>query len=331
MHKKSFDPQAFAFAAPVAVGEAGDGDRQFSGVAYSGGLITDHPFWEGVVFDLQSTKIAERIPVLYRHGEPIGVVTQATMDGAIKVDGKLFTSHDETARSVASKGDGGLAWQMSVGIYPKRIQQVGPKESVMVNGKEFSGPIAVFRDAVIREASFVPLGADSTTSAHVFARSGQHTVEVSMSDPDTKDQEIVALKTANDTLKSANEALQAQVADLNAKFEAQRTAQRAEDVKALFAAVGMEFSDAVAKPFVEMGDEQFAATRDAMTKLRGGDKPDLFSPINTSRKAGKVATFAAPAGHHVDEQALALHERAVVIAAEKGIEYYAAVQIAEKE
>lgn len=330
MTQKQYPKSALTFSAPVNVQDQGEGNRRFAGVAYSGGIIRNHPFWDAVMFDLSTTKVDSNIPVLYRHDEPIGVLDKATIDKGISVEGTLFTSFDPVARSVADKGDAGLPWQMSVHIVPGRIHEVEANQSITVNGIEFAGPGVVFKNGTVREASFVPLGADADTSAHIFSQSGNITIEVEMSDTETlaaKDQEIATLKASEETLKQ-------KISDLESKFETQRIAKRTEDVKNLFAAMSMDYSDAVAKPFIDMSDEQFAATRDAMTKVKGkDDKSSLFSGGEIqARKPPKAAQFSAPTGHRIDEQGLALHEKAsAFIAQNPKLDYLAAVQQASQE
>jgi hypothetical protein len=38
--------------------------REFSGVAYGGGMVTDHPFLDAVVFDLATTTYRTPTPAL---------------------------------------------------------------------------------------------------------------------------------------------------------------------------------------------------------------------------------------------------------------------------
>jgi len=47
--------------------EEGKKKRTFSGVAYSGEVITDHWYWKQVIFDLDSMQIKGRIPALLEH------------------------------------------------------------------------------------------------------------------------------------------------------------------------------------------------------------------------------------------------------------------------
>ena len=47
--------------------EEGKKKRTFSGVAYSGEVITDHWYWDRVIFDLDSMQLKGRIPALLEH------------------------------------------------------------------------------------------------------------------------------------------------------------------------------------------------------------------------------------------------------------------------
>jgi hypothetical protein len=153
-------PAALQFA-------AGAGNvRAFNGTAYGGGIITDHPVWDAVAFDLASTKAPPSLAVLFDHRIPIGV-GKAKIDREITIAGELFADVDPQAKSVAEFADRGMPWQMSVYIKPGRIDQVKAGTSINLNGRRMAGPLAVFRDARLREISFVALGADHTTSARV--------------------------------------------------------------------------------------------------------------------------------------------------------------------
>jgi hypothetical protein len=55
------------WAAKCRRSEDGKKKRTFSGVAYSGEVITDHWYWKQVIFDLDSMQIKGRIPALLEH------------------------------------------------------------------------------------------------------------------------------------------------------------------------------------------------------------------------------------------------------------------------
>jgi hypothetical protein len=166
----AYAPARFAAAA------SGDGVRAFSGIAYAGGVITDHPFFDRVAFDLASTKFEAPAPLLFNHVVPVGVVKSAAIGAQIDISGELFSDIDADAKAIAEKADRGMPWQMSVGIWPGRVDQIPAGQSVQINGQTFVGPLSVFRDNRVRETSIVPLGADDKTAAQVFhARAGEPT------------------------------------------------------------------------------------------------------------------------------------------------------------
>jgi hypothetical protein len=158
------------FNAPLSVGVPAQDGRRFAGILYSGGLITDHPTWEAVAFDLQTMKVATPIPLLFqhRHEQTVGVVRRATIGADIRIEGDLFTGIDEKAAEIAAKSDSGMAWQLSVGLFLGRVEEVAVGKSITLNGRLVRGPLAVLRNAIVREASVVAVGADRDTSMAVF-------------------------------------------------------------------------------------------------------------------------------------------------------------------
>jgi hypothetical protein len=56
--------------------------RNFSGVAYTGKVITDNPFWGNVVFDLHTMSIKKKLAALIDHdsGQRAGVITNTSID-----------------------------------------------------------------------------------------------------------------------------------------------------------------------------------------------------------------------------------------------------------
>lgn len=241
--------------------------RKFSGVAYGGGVIRDHGWWEAVAFDLASLTAATPMPSLLQHDQEltVGVITTVTNDGrSLSVAGDLFADIDEDAAAIAAKSDAGLPYQMSVTIYPEIIEQLQPGASMQLNGQTVTGPLAIFRGARVREVSFCALGADSSTRATVFTaapapsnpsagNSSMTTTTTTAPASDlatvTAERDRFAAELA--TAKTALEALQAQV-------EASRSAAREVEVKAM---LGESFSADAAKPFMNMDDAQFAAVR----------------------------------------------------------------------
>lgn len=296
-----------AFLAPTQFGKPGEGARHFSGVAYGGGVVTDHPFFTRVAFDLESTELETPAPALYMHTAPVGVIKTAVINGKIEISGELFSDIDDNARSIVTKADRGMPWQMSVGIFPGRTEEVKPGSSVLLNGATLEGPLTVFRDNRIREVSFCPLGADHTTGVRVFSFIGS-------TQPRQQEQPMSTIERAehdrivndlNDKLKAANDA----TAALRAQFEAKAKADRIAAVKALFAATKRDYTDDAAKAYVEMSDEAFTAVdRD----LRASFKPKLDRSLTTEQATSggdgnetapkTAAEFQAAAVKYIAEQ-----------------------------
>lgn len=143
------------------------GVRAFEGVAYGGGIVTDHPLYDRVAFDLATTTLQTPAPALYMHRDPVGTVDAAKIGGRIEIEGRLFADADAQAAKVAAMADAGMPWQMSVGIWPGRVEEIGEGKTVILNGQTMTGPLTIYRDSRVREVSFCPLGADSTTVAKV--------------------------------------------------------------------------------------------------------------------------------------------------------------------
>ena len=151
----------------VDTAEEGKKKRTFSGVAYSGEVITDHWYWDRIVFDLDSMQIKGRIPALLDHSsrQRVGAINTHSIDhqNGLTVSGDLMSN--EFGTQVAQDSDDGFPWQMSVRIEPSAIEEIQAGASVTVNGKVHQGPITVFRGGRIREVSFCALGADDNTNA----------------------------------------------------------------------------------------------------------------------------------------------------------------------
>ncbi len=204
------------FSASVA--ESAEG--RFSGIAYSGGLIANHGFWGNLVFDLESMTIPDNTPLLLEHSvnKRLGIVETSSIDNdsGLSVSGKfLDASKNEHSKAVQDDAAGGFPWQMSVFIEPKSIDYL--ESDLEINGRTVKAspesPVTVFRNSVIREVSFVAIGADSQTKARAFSESAIFEYllnEGDMPKPSEKDD-----------LAAANADLKAQLEEMSNKFNAQ--------------------------------------------------------------------------------------------------------------
>jgi hypothetical protein len=174
---------AFAGHAIIGSSKTPDGaiaQRNFTIVAYTGAAI-DQPWWDApVVIDLDGLDLGDGVmPILDDHSPTRGcVVGQSASAGVEKgqlvLRGAMMAADDITDSGMAVREILKLAdppnnfrWQTSIGARSTQKEFVSTGETVKVNGQKFNGPIYVSRKTVIREVSFVVIGADRDTSALV--------------------------------------------------------------------------------------------------------------------------------------------------------------------
>jgi hypothetical protein len=167
--------EAFRFKASSAKLEKPDasGRRKFKALFYSGELIPNHWYWGNLVFDVSTTQANESTGVLLEH-DPKAIVGsgKCTFDkNSMSIEG-LLSAKTDAAKHVAEQADEEFPWQMSHFIEPGEIDQIKPGAKVSVNGREFTGPVTIFRQNRIRHVTFCADGADMNTSATVFNRHG---------------------------------------------------------------------------------------------------------------------------------------------------------------
>lgn len=144
---------------------AGDEDkpRKFKMRAYTGGLLDLAAYLYPVVVDLQGiTAPTKPIPILRDHS-PAAIIGHATAKvGARRIDivDGQFSGAGADAEEVQAAAVNGFPWEASIGARATQMIRVDDGEKVTVNGRSFTGPILVARKSVLKETSFVALGAD---------------------------------------------------------------------------------------------------------------------------------------------------------------------------
>lgn len=162
-----------------AEGEAADKPklRGFTMLAYTGGAMGVGGFYRPVVVDLAGVKVANsKTPILRGHDPDQivghGKVTISAKD--ITVDG-VISAENSHSQEVVSSSRNGFPWQASIGASVREYEVLGEKDTATVNGQAIKGPCLIARKSVLSEVSFVPMGADSKTSAKVAASAaGDH-------------------------------------------------------------------------------------------------------------------------------------------------------------
>lgn len=249
--------------------EEGKKKRTFSGVAYSGEVITDHWYWDRIVFDLDSMQIKGRIPALLDHStrQRAGAINSHSIDhqNGLTVSGDLMSN--EFGTQVAQDSDDGFPWQMSVRIEPSAVEEIQAGASVTVNGKVHQGPITVFRGGRIREVSFCALGADDNTNAVAASHSPKN-----FNQPE--DTNVTELEQAQAKAK----ALQDQVDALTEQNKQFAAAKREAEISALGKDLGKEFSAEDVEEMKKLDDSAFAFSAKQLRQ---------FSANNTQPPAGQ--------------------------------------------
>ena len=170
----SFQGRASVLAAE---GEGEGKQRRFEIVGYTGEpLVQD--WWDApVVLDMDGIDAGNGVlPILDDHmpvrGFVVGQSETAKVEGGqFVLRGPLFMA-EEATRDICRLADQGFAWQASIGARVLQKDFIAEGNSVNVNGRDYDGPIYVARKTVIRETSFVVIGADRHTSGLVASGAG---------------------------------------------------------------------------------------------------------------------------------------------------------------
>ena len=174
-------PDEVHLVAPLAITAAGESEPKglprFTMVAYTGGLMRITGFPHPVVVDLQGLAIqTESLPIRLDHKSTqgvghtirIAVVWSESGGGQVVAEG-LISRDTSWARDVAKSGTNGFPWQASIGASVVEAEFVPAGRTVIVNGRDFTGPLHVVRKSVLKEISFVDSGADTATRATIAA------------------------------------------------------------------------------------------------------------------------------------------------------------------
>ena len=249
--------------------EDGKKKRTFSGVAYSGEVITDHWYWKQVIFDLDSMQIKGRIPALLEHSsyQRAGAIESHAIsyESGLTVSGILLSN--EYGAQVATDSDDGFPWQMSVRIEPSSIDEIQAGSTVTVNGKLLHGPITVFRGGRIREVSFCALGADENTMAVAASHNPNNPNE------DTNVTELEQVKAALQQAEADRDAAQTELKQFKAE-------KRNDDISALEKELKTQFSAEDKTAYAAMDDASFSFTAKQLRQFSGKNSPANNGPSN---------------------------------------------------
>ncbi len=171
----------------AAAGEGQTALPRFKMVAYSGSAMRVAAWRYPVILDLAGLNIPSQMrPIRFSHDPASGVGHTDTIrieQGQLIASG-LVSRDTPTAREIVTSSKNGFPWQASVGASVEEFEFIREGQKVLVNGREFAGPVNVVRKATLGEISFVDLGADGKTSVNVAAIAAN---QENIMDGDTKD------------------------------------------------------------------------------------------------------------------------------------------------
>lgn len=178
-------------AAVFDIDAAADGKQpaglpRFRMVAYTGTPMRISGWRYPVILDLAGLAIPSQArPIRFGHDPLSGVghTDAIRIEQGQLVAGGLVSRDTAAAREVVVSSKNGFPWQASVGTSVEEFEFVKESQKVMVNGREYSGPLNVVRKATLGEISFVDLGADGATSASVAAGATHPSGEPIMDEP----------------------------------------------------------------------------------------------------------------------------------------------------
>ena len=136
--------------------------------ARDGGIV-EHWWWGRTVHDMEGMeRHKDHLTIDYCHDsdEVLGYMdTFDTSKGDLETSGKLILhTPDDRASEIYAKSKAGVQYEASIDFDgPLRIEEVGDGIEVEVNGREFIGPLTIFRQWSLRGVAICPHGYDRHT------------------------------------------------------------------------------------------------------------------------------------------------------------------------
>lgn len=154
---------------------------KFSLSAYNGGPMKLGGYYYPVVIDGTGVRFAANPLPIYAGGHPsenatpeelmeclAGMGICACSNGRITATGDI-TGKTKTIESMLTHVRNGVKFQNSVHGRPVEMTFIRAGETAIVNGQTITGPASVARQSVIDHIAILPLGADTSTTAHIAA------------------------------------------------------------------------------------------------------------------------------------------------------------------
>lgn len=134
------------------------------------GKPIEHPYWGSVVHDFEGMQHKSRIPIDYRHDEPIGYVNKFdASSGDLMLTGALVPFKDsDKATEIIHKNQAGVPYEASIDFRaPVVMEELAAGQFADVNGNRVNGPATIIREWTLRGVAVCPYGADANTSSQL--------------------------------------------------------------------------------------------------------------------------------------------------------------------
>jgi len=273
---------------------------RFTMVAYTGGPMKIGEWRFPVVVDLAGLAIpSQSRPVRFGHDATSGVghTDRIAVDDGRLVAAGVVSRDTAAAREIVVSARNGFPWQASIGASVEQFEFVREGQTVLVNGREFQGPVNVVRRATLGEISFVDLGADGHTSARLAASAKEKGI-MDATKTDKQGDTVVA------GAGKETPAVQAGTDKAPAKIEAQAAPAAKADAPAIDSVLTV---DPVADMRAKAASEQERIT--AVRKVCGDEHPEIaaramregWDVTRTELEVLRADRPKAPAAHVVDQ------------------------------
>ncbi|MEB4590018.1 hypothetical protein VSS37_03410 [Candidatus Thiothrix sp. Deng01] len=266
---KNFSLQAsFNLKDNSSGGDAGSGKTEsaiFEGIAYTGDVVT--LYGDSYVFDLSSTTANAPIAALVNHdsNQRAGVITASVITDTLAIKGSFLPN--DHGMAVQSESKAGFPWQMSVGISARSVERL-ESGTTSVNGRVINAPAYICRNCRINEISFVPVGADTNTTAKALsAQQVKPTMEANAMSED-------AAKYQTQLSQVQAELQVAQVA-----LAAEKTKARAAQIKQLADNSKLELTADQTAALSGLDDAQFEQISSLISSVAAGHKATSASSL----------------------------------------------------
>lgn len=154
-------------------------------LAYTGGVVND---WQiPIVWDMAGMSTPVPMPILrqHDHNKIAALATESTrVPQGVQLKGKMYNT--PAAQEICELGDQGFPWQASIGVENLEVDLLEPGETRQLNDTTHTGPMVIVTKSLVKESSFVPLGADGQTRSSVLADGGTITMKEKVKMTDVK-------------------------------------------------------------------------------------------------------------------------------------------------